>query len=328
MTSKSMKIVAGLAAGGALAYAAVQMGGGDTGLAWGRHLGEVLYSKLPAVLKMPAAGDGYPAYRYTLLKYIVSLSLLVQLSKVMAIMSARHLKMDFRQKISLMAVRASALFTFPDLHVFAKAAMQPNLLAALRSGIDPFSTVAAGSEIGKQLGLKENLNLIGFSNPFKKDFHERAYLKNHALSALAQNQNNATRNAGILAMRIACEKYKTDLPTLMVVADAIVQSKEQGEKEMDKIVDNILSNPQFYTFWSATALELAPLLSKDIKAAQVDFSQVKDKELVGYIKLAEIVGKKVEEAQQKHPHWFALKNKFKMMVNGCYQKNFLFKESF
>ncbi|MCC6276794.1 MAG: hypothetical protein IT289_02635 [Oligoflexia bacterium] len=325
MNSRAMRILAALAAGGALAKAASSLMA-DTGPAWGRHLGDWIYSKLPEVLKTPAT-DGYPAYRVTLLKHMIAMSLMVQFAKLMAVMSAPHLKWDFRKKGAVFAMRVSSLLQFPDLHVFAKAAMQPNFLASIKAGINPVGRIKADSPVGRRLGLTRDLRAPGLSNPFSSARHETNYLKHQALSAVAQDRLTATRNAGLLALRVASERYKTDLPTLLMVADAI-QRKENElrqtgdtvkpeviEQALRKTAEETVSHPDFYGLWCATALELLPILTNDPKALDPKFNELNNPDFQKYIVIAREAAERVEQAKKKNPLLTKLRTKFRMMLN-------------
>jgi hypothetical protein len=299
MHSKAMKIVAGLAVGGAVAAGLTYLLG-DNGPAWAVTVSNHLYEALPKVLKVPGH-DGYPAYRVTLLKSTLSMSSFVVIAWTIGALTARNTGWAFRKQIAALGTRSYAFFQLPFFHRLARLAGQPNFLLSLQAGANPFAKIKPESEIGKKLELSEAIRL-GLVNPFSKDKSEKIELQNKALTQIARQRANAKIVAGLVANMVVSEQFKLDLPTMMVV---------QGEQQVtEKTAMDIVSNEKFHEQWTLVAAEIANQILNSPKASELDFTQITDDELKDYILLAGETAKEVKAFAEKHPKLIGLRAKF------------------
>jgi len=299
MHSKAMKLIAALAIGGAAAAGATYLLG-DSGPAWAVTISNKLFEALPEVLKV-SGQDGYPAYRITLMKSLLSMGSFVVVAWTIGALTARNTGWTFRKQLGALGTRSYAFFQLPFFHRVASMTGQPNFLRALGTGANPLAKIKPSSPIGQKLNLQEGLRL-GLINPFAKDRAEKAALQNQALSQMARQRANAKIVAGLVANMVVSEQFQIDLPTMLVV---------QGEKhEADKSALAIISDKKFHQQWAIVAAEVTNQILNSSKAQGLDFSQLTDEELKQYILMADETANEVRTFANKHPKLTQLRARF------------------
>ena len=275
LTPKSLKIMAGLTAGGALAYGAVQVLGGmndGAGPAWAMHLMNEAYTHMiPAVLKDSA-------YRMTLLKSSISLLAFIPLLWGIGFLGAKKSGKSWKpaKMIASMGMKVYAVIQLPFYHRLAGLVKQRSFLNAMRMGLNPLQKIKADSPIGKQLGLSTDI-VPAVNNPmWKAKSGNQSELKTAATKALIQQKERLTTLSWMLASVVASEDAKisdgVDPATLAVLGD---QASSGGLAMNADEIGKYLDSPEFRAKWEQVAIELERELVR-AKDPAIEKSLVKD----------------------------------------------------
>jgi len=275
LTPKSLKIMAGLTAGGALAYGAVQVLGGmndGAGPAWAMHLMNQAYTHMiPSVLKDSA-------YRMTLLKSSLSLLSFIPLLWGMGFLGAKKMGKAWKpaKMIASMGMKVYAVIQLPFYHRLAGLVKQRSFLNAMRMGLNPLQKIEADSPLGKQLGLTTDI-VPAVNNPaWKSRLGNQAEVKTAATKALIQQKERLTTLSWMLASVVASEDAKSseamDPATLAVLGD---QARSGGLAMSADEIGKYLDSPEFRAKWEQVAIELERELVR-AKDPAVEKSLMKD----------------------------------------------------
>lgn len=270
MTHKAMKFLAAITGG----YLALHGVGGLVGmnitpdmarpLAWAIHSANWLYGHVwPEVLKNSA-------YRVTLFKSFFALSAFIPALQVVGTLYGGPRGWSAIKAKAALGIRAYALFQLPFWIRLARVAQQPTLMPALQMGINPFERVRQDSELGRRLGLTEDVRPGLVLSRGDARVAEVA-LKRRVLEELATQRNRVKAYSYLLANIVVGERYGID-PATMLMA--------RGGRVADASVTELLNDPAFAREWLQVAHELAQTLS-DMKSGALvaDITEIKAEDL-------------------------------------------------
>ncbi len=212
-------------------------------LAWSVHTANWLFAHVwPNVLK-----DG--AYRATLFKSFFTLSSFIPALHIVGLVYGKAKGWSAQKAKAVIGIRAYAAIQLPFWVRLARIAKQPNLMPALQLGINPFGKIKADSELGKKLGLEEDVRPgVSFGS------NDRAHdikIKRRVLEAIAVQKNRLRAYSFLLANIAVGEKYGID-PATMLMA--------RGGKIADPEAAKLLNDPKFAKEWLQVAHELSGVL--------------------------------------------------------------------
>lgn len=278
MTHKAMKTLAVIAAGTAFTAGFLSLADGH-GPIWAVEYASRLYQHYwPAVLKDAT-------YRITLLKSSLALSAFMPALWVAGSLYGGAKGWNFKRTLATAGIRIYAALQLPFLARIAKAARQPNFIAALRLGLNPFMKVSKNSALGKELLLTEDVR-PGIVTGAGVERGREMKFKNAVLTQVAIQKNRARAYSLLLAALVVGEKNGID-PATMLLA--------QSGKLDNASVNEVLSQEKFRQEWMKAAREIA-LTVQDMKAGKaIDFSNSTPEELEADIDAAKATVKRMQD---------------------------------
>jgi hypothetical protein len=247
MTSRSMKLMAMIAGGGALMAAAdISLFGGAGGV-WAVYLaGKAFRDYAPDVLKDEV-------YRITLLKSTLALSAFVPLMSAIGHLysKATGLNWPSRKALAAMGLKVYGTLMLPFYHHVARLARQPNFLEAWKRGMPALQTVRADSNLGRSIGLDRDVR-VGVNNPFLRgQEHQDALSRSSkARSAVVIQRQRIQALAGTLALLVASEQSNLDPATLA----SLLENKDTAFTRQQ--LEKLAKSPEFRKTWVKYAREI------------------------------------------------------------------------
>lgn len=294
LSSKSMRIMAIIAAGGAGAA------GIAANTAWGIQAFNHVYENYwPEVLKDSA-------YRVTLLKSSLALLSFVPLTYLVGMVAATKSGFAPVKALAAQTIRVYAWISLPFWHRLSGLTRQPNLLRAMAQGFSPTKKVKADSALGKRLGLEADIR-PGLSNPLKPAAERAAEETRNAkvLSAMAQQKARVNALSWLLALQAASAEAGIDPATLATLTGA------DGENYSKAQIEKIANDPKFKENWAKLATELEMELGKIARNEYIeDLNKIDPSEMERLFKIAQAKAKEIKERDRAGRVLASLKQKW------------------